>query len=384
MRVRFCFPALLLAAPLAAQGPARDIPLGTANATLPFQFSLIRGVRELANGSLLAAAPLDDVLLRIDPTLRRADTLGRHGRGPGEYIQPDAVWPLAADSSLLVDLGNNRLSVIDPHGKILGNTMSILSGGGPRGPTMIMPSGMDRRGAIWFRENNPGDTTWVSRYDRATRQTTRMAALKAAAMKRTESGPTNNRRQSATSIPWAPADGWAVAPSGLLYLVRVSDYHVEVVPAQGAKRIGAPVPFAPVKIGTAEKEEYADGAARGGALSVSIENRNGEQSVAMARGKSGPGGPGGGSLDDLPWPDAKPAFDPGQLWVDAKERLWVRRHQPAGRPALYDVFDERGARIASVRLPARRTIVGMGAHSVYVASYDDDDLQQLERYALPL
>lgn len=380
MRVRFLFPALLLAAPLAAQAPVREIPLGAANATHPFQFSLLRGVRELANGTLLAAAPLDDVLLRLDLATRKADTLGHHGRGPGEYIQPDGVWPIPGDSTLLVDLGNNRLSVIDPRGKILGNTMSILSGGGPRGPTMIMPSGMDRRGAIWFRENNPGDTTWVSRFDRATKQTTRMAALKAAAMKRTESGPTNNRRQSSTSIPWAPADGWAVAPSGLLYLVRVSDYHVEVVPSQGAKRVGAAVPFTPVKIGTAEKTEYADGAARGGGLSVSIENRNGEQSVAMSRGKNRP------NPDDteIPWPAAKPPFDPGQLWVDAKERLWVRRHQPAGRPALYDVFNDQGARIASVRLPADRTIVGMGAHSVYVVSVDADDMQQLERYALPL
>ena len=62
----------------------------------------------------------------------------------------------------------------------------------------------------------------------------------------------------------------------------------------------------------------------------------------------------------------------------------MRRYQSAGRPALYDIFNNQGTLVASVQLPASRLVVGMGATSLYVAHVNDDDLQQLERYSLPL
>jgi hypothetical protein len=48
------------------------------------------------------------------------------------------------------------------------------------------------------------------------------------------------------------------------------------------------------------------------------------------------------------------------------------------------VFSERGTLMGSVRLPTKSRVTGMGTASVYVARLDDDDLQHLERYALPL
>jgi hypothetical protein len=168
------------AGPLTAQAPAREVTLGAPNATHPFQFSLIRGIREQANGGILAAASLDGVLMRIDQGFRRTDTLGRKGRGPGEYLQPDGIWPLAADSSLLVDLGNNRLTVIDPGGK-LGATTPILGGGesGPGTVTVMIPGGVDRSGGIYFRGGPGGDSIALNRLDRGSKKVTRVATLKA-------------------------------------------------------------------------------------------------------------------------------------------------------------------------------------------------------------
>ena len=181
-------------------------------------------------------------------------------------------------------------------------------------------------------------------------------------------------------MPLAAADGWAIAPSGTIFLVRSGKYRVEVLPPGGPPHAGAPVIYTPVKIGEAERKEYAADQARSGAINIGVENRNGEQTFSLSRGRpQGDGGP-----DASAFPASKPPFDPSQLFVDGKERLWVRRYQPAGRPALYDIFNNQGTLVASVQLPASRLVVGMGATSLYVAHVNDDDLQQLERYALPL
>lgn len=367
---------------LAAQ--ARELSLGAPTASHPFEFSLIRGIRELSDGTLLIAAPLDGVLMRMAPTFRRVDTLGRKGKGPGEYTQPDNIWPLAADSSLLVDLGNNRLSVVTPTGKF-GNSMPIMGGdGGGAGPgggvTVMLPGGMDRSGGLYFRGGPGGDSIALNRYDRAAKKVTKVASLKAPEVKRDESGDANNRRQRMSPVPLSAADGWAVSPAGALFLVRTAPYRVEVYPRTGARRVGPAVPYTPVKIGEAERKEYAADVARTGSINIGVENRNGEQTFSLTRGRAqddkGP--------DASLFPPNKPPFDAGQLFVDAKERLWVRRYQPAGRPALFDLFNDQGALIGSVRLPADRIVVGMGAASVYVAHINGDDLQLLERYALPL
>ncbi len=367
---------------VAAQAPVREYTLGAPNAVQPFQFSLIRGIREQANGAILTAASLDGVLLRIDPTFRHIDTLGHKGRGPGEYLQPDGIWPLAADSSLLVDLGNNRLTLIDPRGK-LGTTMPIMGSAGGAGPgsvTVMLPGGTDRSGGIYFRGGPGGDSVALNRLDRGSKQVTRVATLKAPDTKRTESGGQNSRQQRIAPVPLAAADGWAIAPSGTIFLVRSGKYRVEVLPPGGPPHAGAPVIYTPVKIGEAERKEYAADQARSGAINIGVENRNGEQTFSLSRGRpQGDGGP-----DASAFPASKPPFDPSQLFVDGKERLWVRRYQPAGRPALYDIFNNQGTLVASVQLPASRLVVGMGATSLYVAHVNDDDLQQLERYALPL
>ena len=203
---RLTLTLLAAAMPLAAQVP-RDVPLGRAAATYPGEFSLLRSVRELSNGSVLVADPIDKVLLRIDPTLQRADTLGRQGRGPGEYAQPDGIWALAADSSLLVDLGNNRLTVVDPAGR-LRSSEPIVSGGGPAGPpTIMLIGGVDGRGGLWYRGSPGGDSIGVFRYDRATKRSARIAMIGAPPMDRQERSEGNGRSVSMIPVPLGAQDG---------------------------------------------------------------------------------------------------------------------------------------------------------------------------------
>ncbi len=370
--------SLALSSPLSAQS-AREITLGAPTGAHPGEFGMINGVRELADGSVLVADPMDRVLKRLDRTLAQATTLGRSGAGPGEHKQPDSVWPLPGDSTLLVDLGNARLTALDNRGRF-GNTTPIVSGGdaGPGSMTFMIPGGIDHAGNIYFRAMSRGDSNALMKHDRRTGRTEQVASLKAPEMKTTESGGPNNRNVSSRPVPLSPQDGWAVSPSGLVYVVRASDYHVDVRGPDGSWRSGAPVNHRPVPIGRAEREEWQAEVQRRGGVGVGVEMNNGQRSVTLQRGR-----PPQSTLDDLPWPEAKPAFGAAHTWVDGRERLWVRRNQPAGQPWRYDLFDPRGQHIGTVQLPADRQVAGMGLLSVYLVRFDDSDLQYLERYALP-
>lgn len=379
---RLMLPALLFLSPsLTAQAP-REVPLGRPNAVHPGEFSMIRPVRELSDGSVLVADPLEMTFQRLDRTLQRATPLGRIGPGPGEYKQPDGVWPLPADSSLLADLGNNRLTVVLPDGRFGATRLLAEPSQNPGGAglTLFLPTGTDARGRVYYRGGRPGDDSLpVMRLDRATGQSARIAMLRGPAMHEQTSGDDNNRRQSSSPVPLSPADGFTVANNGRVFVVRAGDYHVDVIHPDGSRAAGPAIPYTPVRITAADRTEYAENLRSGGALAVQMNITNGEPSLGLSRGRLPEGATVGTNF-----PAVKPAFDPGDLWVDARGRLWVRRHQPAGSAALYDVFSERGTLVGSVRLPARSRVVGMGSSSVYVSRTDADDLQHLERYGLPL
>ena len=99
----------------------------------PEGFGLLSNVRELPDGKVLVADPLGQILAALDMDAGTMDMWGREGGGPREYRQPDAVHALPGDSTLLVDLGNGRLTVIAPDGRTARSTR--------RGPTSWASSG---------------------------------------------------------------------------------------------------------------------------------------------------------------------------------------------------------------------------------------------------
>ncbi len=366
---------------LVAQQP-RELQLGRPTATFPGEFSLINGLRELRDGSVLVADPTDAKLRELDPALKTATMVGTIGSGPGEYRQPDAVWPLPGDSTLLVDLGNNRLVRVGPD-LGFGTYSPIMAQSGPGNFQMMMVGGVDAGGRLYFRGMpTPGggnDSLPVNRARTDGSDVQVVARLKGPDTRTTTSGGANNRSQSTRQVPLSPTDGWAVSPSGLVYVVRAGDYHVDVVTPTGRVIHGAPVAYTPVKITDAEKQEFVAESQRQGGLSIGVSNENGQVSFQMGRAA-----PRANDFDNLPWPDVKPPFDAGDLWVDSLERLWVRREEPAGAPVRYDIFTPDGARAATVTVSGNRRVVGMGRQTVYLARFDDSDLQYLERYDLPM
>ncbi|GMV07251.1 MAG: hypothetical protein AMXMBFR53_35260 [Gemmatimonadota bacterium] len=122
--------------------------------------------------------------------------------------------------------------------------------------------------------------------------------------------------------PWPEWDGWAVGSDGRVLVVRNQDeYRVEWFFPDGRQRSGPRLD--------------------GSRLSVTAEDR--------------------------------------RMWSEGRGWIGRLQHQAEIR-ALFDVVGPDGRRIAQVRLPPRRRVVGFGPNSLYAVYTDDVDFQWLERF----
>jgi hypothetical protein len=364
-----------------------QIRIGQPTAVFPEDFGSIQTVRELPDGRVLIADPLSKVLYAVDLDAGTRAVVGREGEGPEEYRQPDAVWPLPGDSTLLVDLGNGRLVAIGPD-LGFGPTMPITVGEFQPGRPLVLaiPQGVDGTGKIYVRVMGGmgggamPDSADILRIDRATGSTEPAGRFKIQAMTQTTSGGANNQNVAISPIPLSPEDAWGVSSDGSVILIRAGDYHLERIAPDGTVSRGPTVPFDPVSIGTREKEEHlAEQGRAGGGISVGVAVENGQVSMRFSRG----GGGGNQEIDRYTWPEEKPPFYSGRVPIDPSGRAWVRRHVRAGEPSTYDVFDRAGERVGTVLLDHGKRVIGFGPGKVYVVAYDEFDLNYLERYAMP-
>jgi len=361
--------------------------LGEPTATFPEDFGAIQTVREMSDGTVLVADPLGGALYSVDMEAGTRTQVGQEGQGPEEYRQPDAVWRLPGDSTLLIDLGNGRMTTLAPD-LSFGET-SPLSAGDPRsGLVVAIPQAVDGAGRVYSRSlgmsmgGEPPDSGAVLRITRGT------LALDTAAMYKLEdrvierSGGPDNQNVSMSPVPLSPEDAWGAASDGSVVMARSGNYSVEWHAVDGTVTRGAATPYEVISIGTAEKEEWLRQQGQsGGGLGISV--MMGPQGMQTSFSRGGMGGGEDPSIDDYQWPETKPPFYSGRIVVDGMHRAWVRRHVEAGEPSTYDVFDRAAERTATYTLPHGSRILGFGEGAIYVVSSDEFDLNYLERYAMP-
>jgi len=379
---------LLAAIAVIPAGGAAQVQLGQPTAVFPEDFGAIQTIRELPDGRVLVADPLSKALYAVDMAAGTRPVIGQEGEGPEEYRQPDAVWPLPGDSTLLVDLGNGRLVALGPD-LGFGPTTPIAVGEFQPGSPLVLaiPQGVDGAGNVYARVMGGGmrggplpDSADIVRIHRGNQTSEPAAKFKTQDMTQTTSGGADNQNIAISPIPLSPEDAWGVAPDGSIIIIRSGDYHLERIAPDGTVSHGPAVPFDPVRIRTGEKEEYVAELGRsGGGISVGVEMDNDRMSMSFARG----GRAGVREIDRYTWPEEKPPTYSGRIPVDLMGRAWVRRHVEAGEPSTYDVFDSAGARIETVLLDHGKRVIGFGPSGVYVVSYDEFDLNYLERYAMP-
>ena len=360
------------------------VTLSKPAARLNHEFSAISGFRELADGRVLVSDGIDETVLRIDLRTGKMDTLARSGSGPGEYKSPDLLFETPAGGTLLVDLGNARLSFYDAALKYK-ESMPIAKGEPGRGMMMVMPQGVDAQGRLYMQaimrdpEGGRSDSGAVLRYDRVKGAADTVAKLRMGEVTVTSSGGPNNRSMSMQPVPLSPEDRWGVGADGRIAIARAANYALEWVGGGKPAVKGPANPFTPVPIRDADKKEYIEDGANG--LSIMVQNENGRMSVRMGRG-----GPRQAERDDaeriknLKWPATKPAAR--NVVLSPTGEAWVERYVAAGAARSYDVFGADGKLVRKVVLPAGRRLVGFGKGVVYLRETTEDELSYLEQYKL--
>jgi hypothetical protein len=349
------------------------------DAAFPEPFGLVAGIRPLSNGHVIVADPLGQVLAVVDLDSGTLDTLGGVGQGPQEYRQPDAIFPLPGDTTLLVDLGNARLVEIAPEGTF-GRTSPLARQGSAGQLRIVIPRFVDASGSYYYEPEDitagpAGDSALVMRFPRDEVRGELVCAIKLA-------DPADQQRRGSIMLgrrPLSARDDWAVAPDGSVAVVRADGYRVEWIAPDGSRVIGTPNPVRPQRIGRAEQEQWFSEFLTG-EISVGIRrSADGSRQITFRRGSSSrtPA-----DLDAYDWPDRLPPFRAKRTRVSPAGELWVERYLPAGSPPLVDIFNRAGEKVAEVELPPGRRVVGFGPGLVYLVRTDDVGLEWLERYRL--
>jgi len=365
-------------------------PEGTAailelEATYSEGFSFLNGVREMPDGTVLVADPLTQIVLRIDLDASSADTLGRVGPGPQEYEQPDQIFPLPGDSSLLVDFGKTQLTVINPDGTF-GEGISMMIPREDGFPDLLHPRFVDGEGNLYHqagrsRETGPPDSAAITRFDRGSGRTDTVATvwLPENPLRRT-------RRHGFLPKMLDARDDWAVGPDGGIVVVRAEGFSVEWTFPDGRRVMGPPYDFETQTVSRQDKEALLTDMRTSGISMTSRSTRSGGvEMMSMSRGLSNSGdGPG---VDDFEWAETFPAFRNDRTLISPPGDAWVERWVPVGSDTRLEVFDQEGIWQGSVILPPRRQLIGFGqspsgGNVAYLTRTDEYDLKWLERYRI--
>lgn len=367
-----CVAPVSLAGQMAEPTPHR---LGGPQAVLAEAFSAVRGTRELSSGKLLVADWIEERVALVDLDAGTVRDWVTKGPGPDEVRLPAGLVPMAGDSTLIVDLGNGRLSVLGPAGRI-SRTMRAER------PGMEEVYGVGADGALYFpvpvwaagASALPDDSVRLVRLDPATGTPRPVAVVQGWRSRSDIRKPSMLPR--IPTVGYASRDAWTRSPNGDLVIVRGGDYHLDIVGADGRLRSGPSYAAAPRPVTEADKALFVEG-------------------FLAANPTSGRGPDGGMGHSPIPdeteiarlvssteFASLHPHFA-GAPIVAADGRIWVARDGARGSPRLYDVFDAAGKRVAVVELPPGRVVTAVGARGVYAVTEGALGLQTLERYPLP-
>lgn len=366
------FTAAVLLAP-AAQ--AQAVRLAAPNATLAEEFSQIRGVRELADGRLLVSDYIDQRVVLVDFDKGTVLVRVAKGSGPREARLPTRLVPALGDSTFLVDLGNNRLLVLDGEGRPARTITETRIG-------VLGVRGMGTDGAFYFaipawaeRDNAlPGDSVRIVRWNPRTDAQTTIAVIQGDRMRSDIREPALTPR--IPTVGYASQDAWLFS-GGVLRIVRAGGYRIESRPAAGGPVLGPSYAYQTRPVSAADRVAYVRRFNESSPMSGKGENGGMGYSPAMSDAEVAK------TVKGTQYAERHPMFDAGAVVAGPGGTLWVGRPAEEGKPVLYDLFDDAGKRVNTVELLPGRRVAAVGNRSVYVVAESEAGIQRLERYPLP-
>ncbi len=414
MRIHFTLVAAGLAvAPSAPQQvPTRALSKPDVEYSEPF--SGLASMLELRSGRVIAADSREKTLQIIDLARGTATPIGHEGAGPREWGRAMRVLRMPGDTSYIYDLPNARFLIVSPEGipvrtispyaeaasqrgarggdandagrggrsgglgSDAGQGGRAFSVGGAGGASVLNATHTDALGRMYYAgfpivmtAQGPiaVDTFPVLRQHVTSAQADTVAFLRnppnASEFSSARGGGVAFRINAAR--PFESSDAWVVFPDGRVVVVRVADYHLDVIAADGRMTRGAPVRYTPVRVTEAEKREWRE--SRAGATMISV------------TGQSIP-------LSSLPksdsWPEVKSPFGAANsVFAAPNGDTWVfGQRAPDDHVPVANVFDERGVLTSRVTLPRDVRPIALGVRGLYALRIDSDGLQYLQRYAV--
>lgn len=370
------FRAFIVALTIPAPVTAQTARLTTPNTTLDEEFSAIRGVRELADGRLLVSDYIDQRVVLVDMTRGTVVLKVGKGGGPHEARLPTRLVPVPGDSTILADVGNGRLLLLDGQGRAVRTIPAERNGVmGVRGVDVggflyyAVPGWAEERGGL------PNDSVRVVKWNPRTGSTETVAVVQGERMRSDIRSPAPNPR--IPTIGYGSQDAWVVSEAGVVRIVRAGGYRVEIRTPGSPPVIGPSHAYATRPVSAADRLAYVrrfnassptSGKGEGGGMGYSPAMSEREVAV-MARGTE--------------YAERHPMFSAGDVLAAPGGQLWVGRPVEEGKAVSYDVFDVSGRRVMTVELLPGRRIAAIGRQGVYVIVESDLGIQRLERYLLP-
>lgn len=363
------------------EGPPVDLPYG---------FTSVDGLRELADGRVLVLDQAAAGLMIVDFRTGTVRQVGRNGRGPAEYNAPTLLFALGRGMSAIRDDGNARTLLIDERGALGSPVDWDAAGGGPGplpGMQRFIPSASDTLGrfnrlARPVRILPKGatelvDSTAIERLDARARRVDTVGVLHAgeATGRTLEPGTTRVlARPRARVRPLQVGDQWAISPDGKVAVVSAQPYRVTYF-TSGARFDGPAIPYQPVRVTERDKNVWLAQRRmpRETWVVPTREARVSERTMA------------GGPAANLPveWPKDFPPFLRNAVRFGPDGNLWIQRAVSVGDSPAIDIIDGVGRLSGRLTLPPRSRLGGFGRNGVvYIVRTDDDGLQFLQRYRL--
>ena len=381
--VSLTFAATLIGASIAdSQTPATSKP-GAPQAEFAEPFSEIGAIRELRDGRVIVVDSRELTVKLVDFRAGTATTIGRSGDGPGEYRWPTRLYALPGDSTLLWDASGGRMMIIGPDGKPGGffdpnraesdsgmarlRRFNIRASDGRRylyGEAQ--PIRIGANGAAELADHHA-----IERLELSTRKRDTVAMWPvrkdAGARLIPGAGVVTQPRMH----PWPAWDHWVVSPNGQIAFVFYDPYRVDFVVEEGRVTQNRPISYERVKVDDALKKQYREERER--PVMAMTGGRGGQSSMQMMKMPF---------REPTEWPEYLPPYNGNGVFAP-NGLLWIPRLTAAGRPPFYDIVNGKGALVERVELPPRTKLIGFGTNTVYIARFDADDLQYLQRHALP-
>lgn len=348
----------------AGAGAQRGLPslARTPDAVLRERFTDIAAVRVLGDGRVLVLDAGEQRLVVADFQSGRVVPIGRAGRGPGEYVRPTRLLALPADTTWLVDLGQNRLLLL-VGADIVGVVPAFAGEAVDSGFSAASLRGVDARGVVYFTgrglvSSEQGVVVADSVTLYATLRgggtvapVTRLAQASAQITVRNGAGSTG--AMNVVRIPFVVGDEMIVEPEGTVAVVRRAPYRLEVARRGGAVLRGPELRVPSIAITAGDRAQYL-------------------ATLPPAAATSAEG---------VPWPSHKPPFVTRTLVAGADGSRWVMRSGRAEDASVrYDIFDANARPVGRVEVASSLRVLWVGASSALVVRSEKDGLQSLERY----